>query len=190
MLKTNLEKCLAIFLAAALLAGGSSWAQETAAESGDADQTAYRLGPGDSVHIQVFGEADLSRDVRLGEDGRINYAFVGPIELAGQTLLEVEQTIHEALLGDYLVNPQVSVTMAEYRPFFINGEVKNPGSFAYQPALTVSRAISLAGGLTERASDRKIFLIRDGMGEADRIRVTLDDGVGPGDTITIEQSFF
>jgi polysaccharide export outer membrane protein len=152
--------------------------------------SAYHLGPGDSVSIQVFGEEDLSRNVKLGEDGRINYAFVGEVELAGQTIAEVEKTITDKLLGDYLINPQVSVTMAEYRPFFINGEVNSPGSFAYQPGLTVSRAISLAGGLTERASDRKIYLIQEGQGEADRIRVDLDHEVGPGDTISIEQSFF
>ena len=154
------------------------------------DVDAYRLAPGDTVHIEVFGEEDLSRDVRLSQDGRINYAFVGQIELAGLTLAEVESTIHDRLLGDYLVRPQVSVTMAEYRPFFINGEVKSPGSFAYQPGLTVSKAISLAGGLTERASDRKIYLIPDGGLEADRRRVSLDDEVGPGDTLTVEQSFF
>lgn len=150
----------------------------------------YRLGPGDSVSIRVFGEEDLSRELTLGEDGRINYAFVGKIQLAGQSIEEVEQTITERLRGDYLVNPQVSVTMAGYRPFFINGEVNAPGSYSYQPGLTVSKAISLAGGLTERASDKKIFLIPDGGAESDRARVSLDDAVGPGVTITIEQSFF
>jgi polysaccharide export outer membrane protein len=186
MLKTILMKWPAVLVVATALSSATLSAQEDRAEAADA----YRLGPGDSVRIQVFGEDDLSRDVKLGEDGRINYAFVGLIELAGLTLGEVERTIHQRLLGDYLVNPQVSVTMAEYRPFFINGEVGSPGSYAYQPGLTVSKAISLAGGLTERASDRKIFLTPDGKGEADRVRVELDDEVGPGDTITIEQSFF
>jgi polysaccharide export outer membrane protein len=186
MLKTILIKWPAFLLAATVLSPGLLWAQEDGVEAA----SAYRLGPGDSVNIQVFGEADLSREVKLGEDGRINYAFVGLIELAGLTLGEVERTIHQRLLGDYLVNPQVSVTMAEYRPFFISGEVNAPGSYAYQPGLTVGKAISLAGGLTERASDRKIFLTPDGKGEADRVRVELDDEVRPGDTITIEQSFF
>ena len=154
------------------------------------DEGSYRLGPGDSLHITVFGENDLSRDVKLGADGRINYAFIGQIELAGQTIAEVEKTITARLLGDYLINPRVSVTMADYRPFFIKGEVNSPGSFAFQPGLTVSKAISLAGGLTERASDRKIYLIRDGQGEASRAKVGLDELISPGDTIDIEQSFF
>ena len=138
----------------------------------------------------MFGEADLTGQLKLGEDGRVNYAFVGKIYLQGLTLLEVEQEITERLRGDYLLSPQVSVTMAEYRPFFIQGEVKNPGSYPYQSGLTVSRAILLAGGLTERASERKIFLIPDKGGEADRLRVMLDDFISPGVTITIEQSFF
>jgi polysaccharide export outer membrane protein len=152
--------------------------------------TGYRLGPGDVINVQVFGEDDLTRELKLGEDGRINYAFVGQIRLQGMTLLEVEQEITRRLKGDYLVNPQVSVTMAAYRPFFISGEVKSPGGFPYQPGLTVSRAIALAGGLTERASDRKIFLVPEGAGEQDRRRVDLDAAVNPGDAITVEASFF
>ena len=152
--------------------------------------TSYRLGPGDVIDVQVFGEDDLTRELKLGEDGRINYAFVGQIRLQGMTLLEVEQEITDKLRGDYLVNPQVSVTMAEYRPFFISGEVKSPGGFPYQPGLTVSRAIALAGGLTERASDRKIFLVPEGAGEQDRRRVDLDAPVNAGDAITVEASFF
>ena len=187
MFKINhVKKSLAV-LFCALLIPVLSMAQTG---KNTASMAAYHLGAGDSISIQVFGEEDLSRDVKLAADGRINYAFVGQVELAGLTISEVEQTIHKRLLGDYLINPQVSVTMAEYRPFFIKGEVKNPGSFVFQPGLTVSKAISLAGGLTERGSDRKIYLIRDGYGEADRARVGLDDPISPGDTIDIEQSFF
>lgn len=179
-----------IGLLTAVLLGAAPSLGQTQADGAHGAADSYRLGPGDSVSIQVFGEADLSRDLRLGEDGRVNYAFVGPIGLAGLTLVEVERVITDRLLGDYLVNPQVSVTMAGYRPFFIHGEVRSPGSFPYQPGLTVSKAISLAGGLTERASERKIYLIPDGGGEADRVRVGLDEEIGPGVTITIEQSFF
>lgn len=185
MFKILLEKSF-ILLISLLIVPLTSMAQSSL----DSLSDAYVLAPGDSISIQVFGENELSRDVKLAEDGGINYAFVGQIELAGLTVEEVEKTIHAKLLGDYLVNPQVSVTMAEYRPFFIYGEVNDPGSYIYQLGLTVSKAISLAGGMTERASDRKIFLIRDGQGEADRFRVDLDYQIEPGDTISIEQSFF
>lgn len=150
----------------------------------------YRLGPGDAIDVQVFGEPDLTRVLQMGADGRINYAFVGEITLEGLTVLEVEQEITRRLLGDYLVNPQVSVTISEYRPFYIKGQVASPGSFPYQPGLTVARAISLAGGLTERASERKIYLVPEGGREADRRQVDLDEPVSAGDVITVEESFF
>jgi polysaccharide export outer membrane protein len=161
-----------------------------AAVAQDETERAYRLGPGDSVNIRVFDEADLSGNFLLDENGAFFYAFVGRIALAGETLAGAEQKLFTALKGDYLVNPQVSVTVAQYRPFFIKGAVRSPGSYTFQPGLTVAKAISLAGGLTERASDRKIFLVPNGGIEADRRRVGLDDALGPGDTITVEESFF
>jgi len=78
----------------------------------------------------------------------------------------------------------------EYRQFYINGEVAGAGGFPYQPGLTVRKAISLAGGLKERASKDKIFIVHDDSGTSEAIKATLDTEVRPGDTITIEQSFF
>jgi len=81
--------------------------------------------------------------------------------------------------------------VVEYRPFFINGQVKNPGSYAFQPGMTVRKAISLAGGLTERASERAISLIAEGQRDRNQGRkVGLDIAVGPGDIITVDESFF
>lgn len=154
------------------------------------EATGYTLGPGDVIQITVYGESDLTRQLTLTEDGRVNYAFVGEFVLSGLSIPAVEQLITDKLRGDYLINPQVSVTMAEYRPFYISGEVNSPGSYPYEPGLTVSKAISIAGGLTERASERKIFLVPNGGTEQEQHRVSLDDRVSPGDTITIEQSLF
>jgi polysaccharide export outer membrane protein len=188
MLSTFLKTARGL-LAATMLLPIVVCAQETA--NGESSLVrGYRLGPGDTVDIRVFGETDLSGKIKLNEDGVINYAFVGEFNLAGRTLAEVENLLDSSLRGDYLVDPRVTVSVAEYRPFFIKGEVKSPGSHAYQLGLTISRAISIAGGLTERASERKIYLVPDGGLEADRRRVNLDDPVQPGDSITIEQSFF
>ena len=84
----------------------------------------YQLGSGDRVKISVFGQDDLSMEVRLPDVGTINYPFLGEIKLVGLTADEVEKKIYDGLLGDYLVNPSVSVAIVEYRPFFIDGEVK------------------------------------------------------------------
>lgn len=151
----------------------------------------YRLGTGDRVAIAVFGEPDLAVEAKVGDSGRIAYPFVGEVRIAGRTPAEVEKDLADALRGDWLVDPKVSVSILEYRPFFINGQVRNPGGYAYQPGLTVRKAISTAGGLTERASERAITLIPEG--ERDRgtgRTVGLDDPVGPGDILTVGESFF
>lgn len=150
----------------------------------------YRLGPGDIIKISVFGENDLSIESRLPHLGIINYPFLGDIKVVGLTASELEETIYEGLLGDYLINPSVSVTIVEYRPFFIDGEVKKPGGYPYQPGLSVNKAAALAGGYTERASKTKIQIAR----EVDGVRQTLTaldtDIVLPGDIVTVNQSFF
>ena len=148
----------------------------------------YRLGSGDLINIVVFGEPDLSLEVRLSDAGTVSYPFLGELEVNGLTSRDLEQLLTEGLKGDYLVEPRVNVSVQEYRQFFIVGEVENPGGFEYSPGLTLRKAIALAGGFTERASKSKIYVIA-GSGN-DRTRMALGDLVKPGDTVTIEQSFF
>jgi polysaccharide export outer membrane protein len=151
----------------------------------------YRLGAGDRVAIAVFGEPDLSLDTRIGDSGRVAYPFIGEVVVAGRTPVEVEQAIADALRGDWLVDPKVSVSIVEYRPFFVNGQVRNPGGYPYQPGMTVRKAVSTAGGFTERASQRGITLIPEGQRDRGKGRaVGLDDPVGPGDILTVDESFF
>ncbi|MNC22312.1 SLBB domain protein [compost metagenome] len=103
---------------------------------------------------------------------------------------EIERTLTERLKGSYLIDPRVSVSILKYREFFISGEVKTPGGYAFQPGLTLRRAVALAGGLTERASENRITIIRDQDPERRPEPATLDTLVMPGDTITIDQGFF
>jgi polysaccharide export outer membrane protein len=103
---------------------------------------------------------------------------------------QIEQMLTESLKGDYLVDPRVSVSVLEYREFFISGEVKEPGGYKFQPGLTLRRAVALAGGLTERASTSRITIIRDQDPNRTAEPATLDTIVMPGDTITIDQGFF
>ena len=148
----------------------------------------YKLGPGDTVSVEVFGEPDLTVNVKLPQNGRLSYPFLGAVPASGLTPKQLEVKIQEGLAGDYLVDPKVTVTISEYRPVFVNGQVKTPGSFPFQPGLTVRKAVSLAGGLTERASDKRISLIAEGA--AKKRDVDLDEEVGPGDIVTVEESFF
>ena len=150
----------------------------------------YRLGIGDVIEIRVYGEEDLSMNLSVPANGRIDYAFVGDFQVLGKTVGAVQEEIYQRLLGDYLVEPRVSVSMASYRNFYIYGEVARPGGYAWEPGLTVRKVITLAGGLKERASGSKWYLVTEGSKESERRKVSEDDRVQPGDTLTIEQSFF
>ncbi|MGH8436433.1 MAG: polysaccharide biosynthesis/export family protein [Pseudomonas sp.] len=151
----------------------------------------YKLASGDVIRINVFGEQDLSfEELRLTDAGTFSYPFIGEVKAKGKTAAEIEQIIIDKLKGDYLVDPRVSVSVLQYREFFISGEVKTPGGYPFQPGLTLRRAVALAGGLTERASDKRITIIRDHDASKTPEGATLDTLVMPGDTITIDQGFF
>lgn len=160
------------------------------AESTSLDSV-YQLGAGDLLSVQVFGEPDLSFDeIRLTDAGTFSYPFLGEIRAKGLTSSEVEQLIIRGLKGDYLVDPRVTVRILEYRPFFVNGEVKRPGGYPFKAGLTLRKAIALAGGFTERASRNKMHIIRDTDRSNAPFKATLDTKIYPGDIITVDESFF
>jgi len=150
----------------------------------------YTLGSGDLIRIHVYGEDDLGVETLLSDAGTLSYPFLGELKVLGLTAGELQGRITQGLLGDYLIDPKVSVTILEYRQFYINGEVKMPGGFAFKPGLTVRKAVSLAQGFTERAAKGNIFVISDNDSTQTARRVDQNESVKPGDIITIEQSFF
>jgi protein involved in polysaccharide export with SLBB domain len=154
-----------------------------------AETQSYRLGAGDMIVIQVYGEDALTLETQITNSGTINYPFLGALQLNGLTIKQVEQLVYTGLKGDYFVEPNVFVGVVEYRPFYIHGEVKQPGGYPYQPGMTVNQAVALAGGLTERASQDKIAISREGS-KVDSERGTINSAIQAGDTITIEQRFF
>lgn len=160
------------------------------ASAQNAQFSQYTLGSGDTVSISVYGQTDLSLETRLTDIGVINYPYLGEISVLGMTVGELESYIFEGLKGDYLINPSVSVSIIEYRPFFINGEVKNPGGYQYQPGLTIDKAAALAGGYTERASKTKIYIDRTINGKQVTLNANRFMQILPGDIVNIDQSFF
>lgn len=156
-----------------------------------ANDSQYKLASGDVIRINVFGEKDLSFDeVRLTDVGSFSYPFVGELHAKGKTAAQLERLITQKLKGEYLVDPRVSVSVLHYREFYIGGEVKNPGGYPFQPGLTLRRAVTLAGGLTERASEKRITIISDQDGAKSTRKGSLDSTLSPGDTITINAGFF
>ncbi|WP_051219394.1 polysaccharide biosynthesis/export family protein [Oceanobacter kriegii] len=162
----------------------------------------YRLGAGDLIQISVYDEPDLSQEVRIGLSGTISFPLLGDVSVSGLSPKELEEELVTRLKGPYLLDPSVTVSIVEYRPFYMTGEVEKPGSYAFHPGLTVDKAISIAGGFTERASKSKIFVmhdqsaVKDGTSQGllvepgEKKSLDLYDVVQPGDVITVEQSFF
>lgn len=151
----------------------------------------YILGPGDLLRINVFGEADLSFDrVQLNDASTFSYPFLGTVNAKGKTVKDVEYLITRGLRGDYLVDPKVTVSIVEYREFYVNGEVRSPGGYPFQPGMTLRKAVALAGGFSERASRSSFYIIHDQDLSRKPRKATLDSQVMPGDIITIEESFF
>jgi polysaccharide export outer membrane protein len=155
------------------------------------DLSSYKLGSGDMISIRVLGEDDLKRErVRLSDAGTISFPVLGEIRVKGMTVGALEDYITKGLKGRYLLNPQVTIAIEEYRNFFVNGSVEKPGGYPFAPGLTVRKAISIAGGFKERASREKINVIRDDDPKQTPRRVDLNTAVLPGDILTIEESFF
>jgi polysaccharide export outer membrane protein len=151
----------------------------------------YRLNSGDVISIRVFGEDDFNREkIRLTDAGTVSFPVLGEIPMLGRTVGEIEQLVTDRLKGRYLVNPRVSVWIDEYRSYFVNGMVEKPGAYPFQPGLNVRKAVSIAGGFKERASVNKIFIVRDKDAAHQPTKVDLNADIGPGDIITVEESFF
>ena len=150
----------------------------------------YALGTGDTVRIQVYNENTLYLESRVSDRGMIAYHFFGEIKVTGLTPGQLADLIASKLKGDYLINPNVSVDIIEYRQFYVNGEVESPGGFAFQPGITVRKAISLAGGFNELASKNKTRIIHDNNPNGDPQPVKLSEFIRPGDIIIVKESFF
>lgn len=154
------------------------------------DNNTYRLSSDDEISITVFNEPDMSiKQIKVGTNGTISIPLLGQVTIKGLTVTELEKTLTKKLLDGYLKKPNVTVSISEYRPFYISGEVRRPGSYPYRKDLTIEKAIALAGGFTERAAKGTISLA----GEDTKRNVTsapLNNAVKPGDVITVRESFF
>jgi polysaccharide export outer membrane protein len=192
---------LGLVLGVGLLVGCSSSPRptpvEAAATTGAAaggapleDISSYKLGPGDALRVTVFRHEDLSGEFTLDGEGYFAMPLVGEILGGGRTSRQLENEVEEALKsGGYLVDPQVSIEVLNYRPFYIIGEVNNPGSFEYVNGMTVINAVALAGGFTYRADQDDIVISRGGS-SGPEIEAAPDTAVLPGDIIEVQERFF
>lgn len=159
--------------------------------AGEEGMSNYRLGSGDTISITVYGEEELTLEkVKLSDAGSILFPLLGEIRVLGLTVSALQQKITDGLKGVYLIDPKVTVAVAQYRDVFINGQVHKPGNYPYQPGLTVRKAVSVAGGFKDRADKDSVTIIHENQEKPTPIKGTLGTLVEPGDTITVEESFF
>jgi polysaccharide export outer membrane protein len=145
------------------------------ADSGKAD---YVLQPQDVLKVQVLGEDDLTREVRISQENTISLPLIGTLDLKNKSAHQAQELIRELYDRDYLVNPQVSLIVVEYAKRYVNvlGQVTTPGQvqFPQEQGLTLVEAIARAGGGTRLANLKKVVLKRarpDGTTEAITINV-------------------
>ncbi len=147
---------------------------------------AYRIAPGDLLSIHVFGEEDLSLDqARVGANGTLSFPLLGEIEASGVTARELEIRLTNMLRNGYLRKPTVSVSILEYRPFYVNGGVRSPGGYSYTEGMTVEKAVTLAGGFSESAARDEIMIQRAADLEQGAVPIALNARIQPGDVISI-----
>jgi polysaccharide export outer membrane protein len=166
--------------------------------------TNYLLGANDVIHIKVFREEELDTTVRLAKDGSITFPLLGSLQVGGKTTDQATTLIRDLLGKDYLVNPQVNLSIVEFakRRFTVLGEVQRPGAYDMpeDQSLNLLQAISMAGGYTRQAAPGKVSVQR---AEGDKRQIINLDArtmakdkntkvfeIQPEDTITVGESIF
>lgn len=150
----------------------------------------YKLSPGDRVIINIYNQAELSGEFTLDGDGRFSMPLIGTVDANGMTPLDLEAALVRRFKPDYLVNPRIFVQVANYRPYYLIGEVATKGAFPYQPGLSYLEAIANAGGFTYRAKTGYVYVIRGEDPEQEEIKLSIDEKVQPGDIIRIAERLF
>jgi polysaccharide export outer membrane protein len=186
MLNRRLALVALLAFCIAPIGGLESWAQATPEEL----TRTYRLGTGDKLRVTVFDEPDLSGEFQINANGVIAMPLVGEVQAKGLTLDSLGQGISEKLREGYVKNPRVNIEVLNYRPFYILGEVKAPGSYPYVAGMTVINAVALAGGFTYRANKDRINIQHPGEPEKSSVPVSEVMYVLPGDIIRVEERFF
>ncbi|WP_436641049.1 polysaccharide biosynthesis/export family protein [Microbaculum sp. FT89] len=150
----------------------------------------YRLDAGDQLRIVVFDQPTLSNTYSVDDAGNISMPLIGDVKARGLTPQDLQASLGSKLSAGFLRNPSVSVQVDTYRPFFILGEVGNPGQYPYVAGLTARNAIAIGGGFTARATQTMVEISRNYNGTLVQARVPLDHPIRPGDTVQVLERWF
>ena len=181
---------LLLFLAIAGLGAGLSFRASAQMIPSTSSAESYILGPNDRIRLKVYGEPDITGEYEISNSGQVSIPLAGHIKAAGATTRQLEKSIASALAKGIVRDPRVNVEIAQYRPYYILGEVKKSGEYPYRHGLTVLDAVASAGGFTYRANENKVFLRRAGAGVEETLPLDAPVPVYPGDNIRIPERYF
>lgn len=150
----------------------------------------YALDAGDRLRVVVFGQDGLTNSYAVDAAGNIDMPLIGAVPARGATTDQLSGRIADKLRDGFIREPHVAVEIESYRPFFILGEVTQPGQYPYVANMTVETAVAIAGGFTPRASRRTVMLDRNYYGHPMRVAVPLTFPLRPGDTINVQERWF
>jgi len=185
----TLHFLLFVFAIAGISAGVSVPASAQTPPS-TSSAASYILGPNDRIRLKVYGETDISGEYEIDNTGQVSIPLAGHIRAAGATTRQLEKSIASALSKGIVRDPRVNVEIAQYRPYYILGEVKKSGEYPYRHGLTVMDAVASAGGFTYRANENKVVLRRSGAGAEETFPLDAPVLVFPGDNIRIPERYF
>jgi polysaccharide export outer membrane protein len=180
---------LALLMLTAGLAAACAGTRESGVQ-GELDAADYRLGAGDQLRITVFGETELTGQYVVSSGGTIAFPLLGEVQAGGMTLAELSSSLREKLQGGFVRNPNLAVEVMNYRPYYILGEVRTPGTYPYVANLTVLNAVATSQGFTTRANQDVVFIKHANESVETRYRLTTTTPVQPGDTIRIGERLF
>ena len=150
----------------------------------------YRLDSGDRLRIVVYDQPSLTNIYEVDQSGQVAVPLIGDVPARNATTDELAQRIRIKLAAAYLRDPDVTVEINAYRPFFVLGEVGSPGQFAYVPGISAETAVAMAGGFSDRANKRTVRVSRIVNGQLVEARIPVIEPVRPGDTIYVPESLF
>lgn len=150
----------------------------------------YRLDSGDQLRVTVFGQDNLTNTYLVDQSGYVSIPLIAKVAARGQTTGDLTRDIAARLRNGYLRDPDVSVEIAQYRPFFIMGEVNSAGQYSYVAGMTAQTAVAIAGGFTARARQKVITITRTLNGEVITGQVPVTAPIRPGDTLHVRERLF
>ncbi len=185
------RRAVLLFLTVTVAACAGPVVDEIRPASGlDPASAVYRLAPGDRLRINTFGHADVSGEFEIDAAGFIVFPLLGQIRAGGQAVDALTRDMTAELDRRFIVDPNLSIDVLNFRPFFILGQVNRPDSYPYRSGLTVRQAVALAGGFTRRAKTGIVTIVRQADDGPQEFRASIDAGLLPGDTVEVSRRLF